>query len=110
MAGRGRPLGVFHPALTTGVSPALDDPAPASPGELAAFAATPIGRTNYRSAELEPDVCEHLLQHMIDQGWAKAFGTWDELTEHLGSTEVVLSKFALISKEKPDGTVKHRLI
>eukprot|EP00974_Lingulodinium_polyedra_P023599 2279497-Lingulodinium_polyedra.AAC.1 len=47
---------------------------------------------------------------MVSEGWAGAFLTRRELCSAVGSTEVALSKFALIAKTKPDGTVEHRLV
>ena len=47
---------------------------------------------------------------MVTKGWAETFDTWEDVVTMLGTADVALSNFALISKEKPDGSINHRLI
>ena len=47
---------------------------------------------------------------MVHKGWAHKFPSWEGLADFLGTDQIALSKFALITKTKPDGTLKHRLI
>ena len=47
---------------------------------------------------------------MVSQGWALEYSSWQSLTQGLESDEITLNKLALISKVKPDGSVKHRLV
>jgi hypothetical protein len=47
---------------------------------------------------------------MVDNNWAQSFDAKKELREYLDATEIMLSKLALASKTKPDGSAKRRLI
>ena len=47
---------------------------------------------------------------MVDQGWADRASSWPQLLDLAGTPQVTLNKLALISKQKPDGSWKHRLI
>ena len=71
--------GVLHPLDRTGVIPAIDETDPASEAEIRALTATPLGWSNYRSAEDDPDVCKDLLQSMVSKG------------SHSGPTELTSS-------------------
>ena len=71
---------------------------------------TPDGWVNYRSSEEEPVVTRDILSHMVAQGWALEYSSWQALTQGLESDEITLNKLALISEVKPDGSVKHRLV
>ena len=47
---------------------------------------------------------------MVAKGWARKAASWDELLELAQSDQATLNRLALISKQKPDGSWKHRLI
>ena len=47
---------------------------------------------------------------MVSKGWATAFDTFEDLVAFLGTKDITLNKLGLISKMKPDGSWKHRLI
>ena len=83
---------------------------PASAAESKQLEVDPHGWKNYRSAESDPEVCSSLLKKMVDRGWALSFPSTDALTQHLGVDGIILNKLGLISKVKPDGTIKHRLV
>ena len=79
-------------------------------GSLSKLVLGPTGWANYRSAEDEPELTCSLLDAMVDKQWADKFRTWPQVEEALGSEEIVMNRLALISKLKPDGTWKHRLV
>ena len=68
------------------------------------------GWSNYRSAEDEPEVVLKLLEDQYDKRHCERFDSFEELLAFLMVDTAVLSKLALVSKTKEDGTVKHRLI
>eukprot|EP00971_Amphidinium_carterae_P293856 5834155-Amphidinium_carterae.1 len=49
---------------------------------------------------------------MVSRGWAVEYRSFDELAAQHGGLQhgVPLNKLGLISKERPDSSVKHRLI
>ena len=68
------------------------------------------GWSNYSSAEDEPDVVKGLLDAQAAKGHCKFFDDITSMEQYLGVDHVVLTKLALITKFKADGTPKHRLI
>ena len=105
----GAPLGVLHPVEPRGVFPPVDQP-PASPEQLRRLVSHPAGWSNYRSAEDDPGVTADILQRMVRKGWASATSSWEHACRQVGSRDITLNKLALITKTRPDGSVKHRLI
>ncbi len=105
----GAPLGIIHPVTSKGIFPAVDTVAPTIDA-IASLASSPAGWENYRSSEEDPNTTSELLKTMVDKGWAQAHSSWESLTEALSSQEVTLNKLALLSKVKPDGSTKHRLV
>ena len=105
----GAPLGVLHPVESAGIFP----PTPcvqASPEQLAGLVTDYHQWENYRSAEEDPSIAEGLLQRMVDRGWAQAFDSYGAAQAELGSQDLVFNKLALVTRVKPDGSVKHRLV
>eukprot|EP00969_Alexandrium_andersonii_P229306 10126932-Alexandrium_andersonii.AAC.1 len=47
---------------------------------------------------------------MVDKGWAVAYDSPESLARALGTDDFPVNRLALISKTKPDGSAKHRLI
>ena len=103
----GAPIGIKEHIETCGVFPPVEDTAQMDPDELSTNMA---GWSNYASAESEPAVVMELLDAQAKKGHCRFFDSEAELAEFLGVETVVLSKLALISKPRPDGTTKHRLI
>ena len=68
------------------------------------------GWANYISAEAAPDIVQNILDKMVHNNWAVQFDSVEEVQSFTGSKEFCVNKIALISKEKPDGTMKHRVI
>ena len=68
------------------------------------------GWGNYKSAEEAPDIVMKLLKEMIRSGWARGFPNLKAATQAVMAGEVKLNKLGLVSKQKPDGTWKHRLV
>ena len=104
----GAPLGINREVSRRGIFPPV--PNQVDSGYLSKLVLGPTGWTNYRSAEDEPELTCSLLDAMVDKQWADKFRTWPQVEEALGTEEIVMNRLALISKLKPDGTWKHRLV
>ena len=100
-------MGILQPIPCANVFPPVDNASTRTPESVQSELA---GWSNYRSAEDEPGIVDKLLQEQAAKGHCKFFETYEELLDYLGVDDVVLSKLALISKDRPDGTTKHRLI
>ena len=101
-------MGVTHPVVPTGVFPVVPE-TPVEEDAVGSIASDPTGWSNYRSAEEDPANTQAILQKMVDNRWAHRCESWEEVTLFVGSTDVTLNKMALISKERPDGSVKHQI-
>jgi hypothetical protein len=88
-----------------------DPPTPvASSQQIADIATDPAGWENYRSAESDPTVCAQLLDKMVISGWATRHDDFSKAQAELKSRDITLDKLGLVTKTRPDGTMKHRLI
>ena len=105
---QGAPIGILEHIDVANVFPSVipEDIAYSPYSLYSEFA----GWSNYASAEEEPQVVADLLQAQADKGHCKFFDDMPSLCEYLGVESVVLTKLALITKPKADGTLKHRLI
>jgi len=104
----GAPIWVLETVETAGVFPSVSpDEPPKNPDTLTSCLA---GWANYASAEDEPHVVMELLQKQKTKGHCKFFDSMPQLLEYLQVESAVLTKLALITKVKADGTKKHRLI
>ena len=105
---QGAPLGILEKIEVTGVFPAIE------PTEITKDPLTLIaeltGWKNYASAEDHLEVVQDLLGVQEQRGHCQTFDTFEQLCAHLGVETVVLTKVGLITKQKPDGSLKHRLI
>ncbi|CAE8623358.1 unnamed protein product [Polarella glacialis] len=63
---------------------------------------------NYKSVEEQRELAGEEIDRAITKGYASWRATWKELLEEFG--EVVVSMMACIIKERPDGTLKVRLV
>ena len=63
---------------------------------------------NYRGVEDDPAALA-IIDEYIQKGWLYECDSHDALTEFVGG-EPVLNKFACVVKQKPDGSLKHRII
>ena len=104
----GAPIGILEQIEVANVFPKVTmDETPRHPDTLYSELA---GWANYASAEDEPEVVAKLLGAQEAKGHCKFFDNIQQLEEFLGVDHVVLTKLALITKFKADGTPKHRLI
>ena len=55
-------------------------------------------------------VCASILENMVSKEWALSFTSTDALARNMGVDGIILNKCGLVSKVKPDGTKKHRLV
>ena len=105
----GAPLGILNAVAPTGIFPTVPEASP-NPEQIQDLASLPQGWVNYRSSEDEPIITDSILQSMVSKQWATCCDTWDHLVSELGSDQITLNKLALVSKQKPDGTWKHRVV
>ena len=106
-AEEGAPLGISRDIERCGIFPPVYESAPVD-AETSRRAAFDWG--NYQSAEDNPQVCHDILRGMVSKGWATECPTWDALVQAVGSDTPRISKMALISKPRRDGSIKHRII
>jgi len=104
----GAPIGILHPITSTGVFPKIDPEHPPTP--LSELFTAPGEETSHKSAEQDLDISTSLLREAEDKGFARIFESRYELEEFLQTSQVVFNPLGLISKLKPDGSWKHRLI
>ena len=105
----GAPLGAGVQVTHTGVFP-KDAKAREYFAEDLETAENIPGWENYKTAEQEPGVCTELLEAMVKKGWSIVFDDPSEAERFLGVSGLVLNRLGLVTKVKPDGTVKYRLV
>ncbi len=99
-------MGILHTLPQTGVFPSVPD-------NREPVDNIPLHQSdweNYRSAEAEPEVVEALLDEMEQHDWMTSYDNYSELKAALQGWEPVFSKLGLVSKQREDGSWKHRLI
>ena len=104
----GAPLGADQPVIDKGVFP----PAPREIIQIDSISHKAChygGWRNYTSAEQQPEVVRDLLSEMVQNKWALQAHTWEEVQHITAHDSPIVSKLALISKQKPDGTTKNRI-
>jgi hypothetical protein len=104
----GAPIGIVEPIETCGVFPSVEPGADLRDPE--ALFTDLAGWANYSSAEAEPEVVADLLESQERKGHCRFFDTLEDLCGFLDVDKVVLTKLALITKLRADGTPKYRLI
>ena len=98
----GAPLGILFPIEHTGVFPAVTpEEAPRDPAMLASVLQ---GFENNTSAEEQPQIVAELLTEQQSKGHCTFFDTHDEVVQYQDGQTPILTKLALISKQKEDGT------
>ena len=101
-------VGILEEVETAGVFPPCHgDVQPRNPASLFTFL---VGWSNYTCAKDEAEVVNQLLQAPEGMGHCLFFDTLNEFQNYLGVGHVVLSKLALTTELKPDGSPKHPLI
>ena len=105
----GAPLGFGNDIPTVGVFPTVDPQEPPSASEASIISDT-LGWSNYISVEENVDVALDLVHKAKDNEFCYIFSSMEELVEFAGTDEITLQKLALVSKLRPDGTYKHRLV
>ena len=104
----GCPLGIRDELEPSGIFPAVNErEKPATEAEnlysdAASFA-------NYASLAEWPDAAKEQIDRLASENFIEVFDSYQQMEAALGE-KPILSKLALISKERPDGTYKHRLI
>jgi hypothetical protein len=67
------------------------------------------GWSNYKSAEDLPGVVTERLEAMIKAGWVRSHDSLESLAKSVGG-DPVATRLGIVSKVKPNGKIKHRLI
>ena len=108
---KGAPLGVLHTVEPTGVFP-LDPEQEASSDFIRNLATPAHGWQNYKSAEDDPTVVSNILEKMRNKKFCREYSDMPSLAAALGTDtrSITLNKLGLVSKQKPDGSWKHRII
>ena len=106
---KGAPVGIAAPVVPGGLLPRISEQATLSPEDLFDMA---VYDANHSSFNLEHDghkPARDELQGLVDQGFARLCRDRQHAEELLGS-QVVVSPLGDVVKQRPDGTLKHRLI
>jgi hypothetical protein len=103
----GCPMGITRPLTPRGIFPTSAD---MSSEDLPQLQRYEEGWSNYRSAEDSSDVVRELLTNMEANGWMRQHQSIDDFRLASGQLEPVMNKLGLVSKERSDHSVKHRLI
>ena len=104
--GHGTPMGILHTMPPTGIFPTVKD----ERVEFDDQAEHGAEWVNYASAEAALLEVQGLKKDMEDPGWCTQYDKLCEHTNALKGHRPVFSKLGLISKQREDGTWKHRLI
>ncbi|CAE8637383.1 unnamed protein product, partial [Polarella glacialis] len=104
---KGAPMGVAVKISQSGIFPEVADGARAQE-DLNEIVTKFEPAANYKSVERQREPAAEEIDRVITKGYASWRATWEELLEEFG--EVVASKMACIIKERPDGTLKVRLV
>ena len=104
----GAPLGIRNELVPSGIFPLSD--ARDAPADAAEALHSDLGTfTNYASLEEWPEAAREQLDKLEAEWYVHVFDTEGDVTQFLGE-QPILTKLALISKLRADGTFKHRLI
>ena len=102
----GAPLGVERPILARGIFPKIEVGG-RSPGVGAQLEHVLEGFTNYASVEDNFEAAKQEVQRYLDREFAVSLTQAEALRRYPDGS---ISKIALLTREKNDGTVKHRII
>ena len=104
----GCPLGIREELNPSGIFPAVNErERPAAEAE--ALQTDIASFSNYASLEEWPEAAREQIDRLVTEGFVEEFGSLEDLAHAVGENPV-LSKLALISKQRSDETWKHRLI
>ena len=104
----GCPLGIRNELTPSGIFPAVNArERPAADAEILQTDAASF--SNYASLDDWPGPAQEQVQKLVDKGYVEEFQSFEAMAAAIGE-QPVLSKLALISKERASGDWKHRLI
>ena len=106
-ATEGAPLGINKDIERCGVFPPIFE---AREDHTSAGRTFHPGWTNYRSAEEDPAICQGILQNMVNKEWAICCEALEAVASTVETIDFVVSRMALLTKTRADGTLKHRII
>jgi len=103
----GTPAGILDPVLASGIFPRVEPDADiVDPDSLAPSL---LDWENYASVEDEPDIVWGLLDEHIRLGFVEVFDSIEAAEKALGAP-LVPSRLGMVTKARPDGSLKYRLI
>ena len=103
----GTPAGILDPVLASGIFPRVEPDADiVDPDSLAPSL---LDWENYASVEDEPDVVWGLLDEHIRLGFVEVFDSIEAAEKALGAP-LVPARLGMVTKARPDGSLKFRLI
>ena len=102
----GAPAGISAPVRDPGIFP-QEEAAPDFSGDFDSFH-DPTGHENYKSVE-EDSAALPEIERLIQTGYVKTFQELTACQQWLGGAPLT-SKLAMVTKERPGGTTKRRLI
>jgi hypothetical protein len=107
---RGAPLGFNNDIPITGVFPevAVDDTIDRS--DLSTLISNAQDWSNYKSVEEDTGSAWALVETAEANGYCKTFNSESEVALFVGTPDITLQPLGMVSKTKPDGTVKRRLV
>ena len=104
----GAPMGAVREITRVGVFPPDVKTEKRHPATLKTISLA--GWVNYRSAEQEPDIVRSLLKEMLDAKWSAKHQSLEAAQRTLPAGKIKINKLGLVSKQKTDGSWKHRLV
>ena len=102
----GSPAGITDHVEDPGIFP--QDDVRQGDDEGQSYFHDPAGHENYKSVEGDPMAVPE-IQRLIDTGYVKVFDDLEACQEWLGGPPLT-SKLAMVTKTRPDGAIKRRLI
>ena len=105
----GAPIGILNDIPLAGIFPDVQISVETDTS-LSELVTLEPGWVNYASVEKEPDTVNEVLSKAVEAGFCRVYDTRRALEAAAGTADIVYNKLALISKERDDGTMKHRVI
>ena len=105
----GTPVGIARPIMPSGLLPLIEEFATTTAEKLQSQAQWHFNHPSFDGVEAGERPAHLLLSDLVDQGFALVFGSASDAEAWLGCPPVP-SPLGDVTKLKPDGSVKHRLI
>ena len=106
---KGFPVGIAEPITPSGLLPAVEESRELTARQLEDLSQWTENHASFDQPEGDALPAHALLKDLLDQGFAFLFETLSDAEAWLGAP-VVVSPLGDVTKEKSDGSIKHRLI